>query len=505
MAITSISFFVFLAASLAVYFICPGRFQWVALLVASLIFSAFASGALILLIALMSFAAWGGALVADRLEGSRKSIASGAVVIFEAAILIALKENSFFVSNTMKVASLLSFSLNITMPDWAAPLGISYYTLMLIGYTLDVNWLVSKPEKNFLKFLLFSSYFPQMTSGPITRYREMENELFSKRNFCYEDFCHGLQRIVWGLFKKMAIADGLALYVSGVYGEWEAHETLLAAAAACYALQLYADFSGCMDIVIGASQLFGVKLPENFKTPFFAASISELWQRWHMTLGSWLKDYIMHPFLKSGFCTKLRDALKKRLGKKAAREAPTYLGLFLLWFSIGFWHGGSWKYICGSGLFFFAIVAGGRLLDPVFSRIKKILHINDKMLAWILFQRIRTFCLFAISISFGRAASLSDGFRFWKTAFLNLSRQTFYSEAISEFGLEDKRLLGILAGLLAILAVSAVQQKGSIRGMLDKKPLALRWAVFICLFFAVIIFGFYGIGYDKTSFIYGDF
>jgi D-alanyl-lipoteichoic acid acyltransferase DltB (MBOAT superfamily) len=500
--VASFYFPLFVLLALAAHYLLPRKIQWVWRLLASLAFFAVSSSIPLLLAMVgMSALAYLSGLALSRIsadeEPKRRKAISAAAVAIEAGILIALKENAFFVNNINTV-----FGTGLSLPSWVAPLGVSYYTLMLIGYVMDVNWQVCPAEKNFFKFLLFSCYFPQMTSGPITRFGEIGEELFSKRSFSIRVFSMGLTRIAWGFFKKLIVADGLAIAVNAVFSDFSAHKELLAVGACAYTLQLYADFSGLMDIMIGVSKLFGVKLPENFRQPFFSTSLSELWQRWHMTLGRWLKEFILYPFLKSRHASRLRSAIEKRLGKKAARSAPTYLGLLILWFAIGFWHGGTWKYIFGAGLFFYAMIALGMLFEPVSKRIIKALRIG-KAFPYVLFQRIRTFLLFSFSISFCRMSSFTSGLSYWKTAFSNLSSQRLHSSFLNDL-MDPRKQAVILFGLAAMLSVSIFQRRKGACGFYEKNA-AFRWAAFICLAFASIIFGFYGIGYDKQSFIYGLF
>jgi D-alanyl-lipoteichoic acid acyltransferase DltB (MBOAT superfamily) len=436
----------------------------------------------------------------------QKNMVTGLAIIVEVVILIVLQDNAFFVDNINRVSSLLNLSWKIPIPTWAVPLGISYYTLMLIGYLLDTSWKISKPQKNPLKLLLFTCYFPQMISGPFTRYHEMEDQLYKAHTFDHTRITSGAQRILWGLFKKLVIAERLSVIVGTIYGNYEEYPGFYVLIAIVgYTLQVYADFSGCMDIIIGISELFGVKLPENFHTPFYATNLSEVWRRWHMTLGFWVKDYVLYPFLKSSFAQKIGKFAKKRWSKKAAKRIPTYCGMFLTWFTVGFWHGGSWNYILGSGMFFFVMIVGGMLLEPVFNRLIQWLHINTECFSWKLFQRIRTFFLFAASVSFGRASSTASAVAMWKNAFSEFNPWIFFDKSLYNLGV-DQQDFGILVfSLLLFLVVSILQQKGSIRKRFAKQNIVFRWIVLFGLIFSILIFGYYGPGYDASEFIYGGF
>lgn len=521
MSIISFLFFAFVAATLLLYYIFPAKFKWFVLLGASIIF--FIAGCSVELFAMMLFMsllAWLCGLINGKIymqlnasqdEIHKKKLMNGkkwitaATIVIEVLILIVLKDNAFFISNANRLFDLFGHPLNLSFPSWAAPLGISYYTLILIGYILDVSWGTSSPQKNPAKFLLFSSYFPQMTSGPFSRYHQMKDQLYAGHRFNYNNFCFGLQRVLWGLFKKLVIAERLAVIVRTIFGDYASYPGLyIFIAAISYTLQVYAEFSGCMDIIIGISEMFGITLPENFNTPFFSTSLSEVWRRWHMTLGFWIKDYILYPVLKSELLQKIGRFCKKTFGKQAGKKIPTYIGMFIAWFTVGFWHGGSWKFIFGSGLFFFIMIVSGQLLEPVFKKLIRTLKINTSCFSWTLFQRIRTFMLFAMSVSFGRTAGLISGLKMWKSA-LYFNPWILVDQSLYSLGLDRQDFWVLIFGLITFLIISILQQKGSIREKLAEQNIVFRWAILFALIFAVLIFGNYGPGYKATDFIYGGF
>ena len=203
---------------------------------------------------------------------------------------------------------------------------------------------------------------------------------------------------------------------------------------------------------------------------------------------------------------KLRKACKKHLGKKASREIPTYVGMFVTWFCIGFWHGGSWKYIFGSGLFFFAMIAGGMLLKPLFQRLTDALHIDTEARYWRYFQRLRTACLFTASVSFDRFVSFQAGLQAWKSALTAFDPRVLVDGTLLQLGLDGKNLLVCGGCLAAMLAVSLLQERvGSVRAWLAEKNTLLSAGVSVLLFLAVLKFGCYGPDYQAASFIYAGF
>lgn len=511
MSIVSLSFFIFLAITAAVYWLCPGRARWLVLLAAGGFFILFNTGwspALLAIFAGEVLTVWLAALAVERLGSERAKTAVTAVtVVLLAGVLIRYKELSFFVDNLNRIFALLGRETRLVLPEGRAPFGVSYYTLTLIAYLLDVRWgTLERPQRNPLKLLVYTGYFPVLTSGPVTRYGETAPALLGGAKWSWRGIQFGVQRLLWGLFKKLVLADRLAVAVAALYDGEPATGLLVPLAAALYIGQLYMDFSGCMDVALGAAEIFGAPLPENFRRPFAATNLSELWRRWHITLGLWVKDYVLYPVLKSGWMKAVRNFCKKRWGKKASRAVPTYIGLFVTWSCVGFWHGGSWKYIFGSGLFFFFMIAGGMLLEPVFKRMIAVLHVNTEAWSWKFFQQVRSFCLFAAAVSFDRRESFTAGLRAWRTVFSEWNPWVFYDGTLMNLGLDGKDIAVCCFGFLTVLVVSMLQERfGSVRELIEKQNLVFRWMVYIGLFLAVAVFGCYGPGYDAAAFIYAGF
>ncbi len=513
MSIVTLRFFIFTGFLLAEYWLCPAKARWVVLLAGGGYFflacTAYDPGvcAVFVLEALLT---WLAALGVRKLSGERaKALLTGLAVTALVAVMILYKDLGFFISSINSLGALLGRAPGLQLPQWLAPFGISYYTLILTGYLLDVRWeTVEQPQKNPLKLLLFAGYFPQLTSGPFSRYNDLSPALLGNVQWDARSFRFGLQRFLWGLCKKLIVADRLAVAVAALYDGAPPRGVLVPVAALLYIAQLYVDFSGCMDIVIGISQLFGIPLAENFCRPFSAENLSVFWRRWHMTLGFWLKDYLLYPTLKSGWMGRIRKFCKAHWGKRASREVPTYIGMFITWFCVGFWHGGSWKYIFGSGLFFFAMIAGGMLLKPVFRRLTDWLKIDTDAWYWKRFQRLRTACLFSASVSFDRYAGFTDGLRAWKSV-LTVWRWdlgVLLDGTLLNLGLSGWDVFICAAGFAAIWCVSTLQERhGSVRELLDGKGPLLSWAATLVLLLAVLLLGRYGAGYEAAAFIYAGF
>ncbi|MFP3154165.1 hypothetical protein LQZ18_06965 [Lachnospiraceae bacterium ZAX-1] len=518
MSIVTLPFFIFTAVSMIVYWICHSKIRWAVLLCASVLFVLIGTRWNFMLygiFAAMTLAVWGVAIKLKHMKSEKqKTFLTGCTIIVLLLVLVAYKENVFFVEGEHVFAHIFRLKTYWELPEWVAPFGISYFTLINISYLLDVRWgTIAEPQENPLKMLAFAGYFPHMTSGPFSRYNDMKDKLFGEVSWSLERFQFGLQRFFWGLFKKLVIAERLAAVVGTIYDtkplplQEDLYVGLLVLLGAfAYTALLYMDFSGCMDIVIGISEMFGIPLAENFSRPFSATTLSEIWRRWHITLGVWLKDYVLYPTLKSDWLNKIRQSCKNRFGKKAAKDIPTYIGMLIVWFCVGFWHGGTWKFVFSSGLFFFIMIVGGLILKPQLEMMNKTLHINTQCYSWVLFQRTRSFCLFSLAVSFGRRESLFDGFAAWKTLFTQWNPWVLFDDTLFELGLDRKDFDVMAAGLIVVLIVSMLQGKyGSVRQLIAKQNLAFRWMVYLALFFAVLVLGCYGSGYNMADFIYGGF
>ena len=260
------------------------------------------------------------------------------------------------------------------------PLGISYYSLQLIGYLVDVNRDIIPAERNPLKVVLYGGFFLSIMQGPFNRYNELMPQICAeeRKKLTYFDFKFAVLKIVGGYIKKLCIADQVGIIANEVFTNYSKYEGLgIVFGVVCFAIQLYTDFSGYMDIIIGIGQLFGINMPENFKQPFFSRNMSEFWKRWHITLGLWLQDYVFYPLLKSRAFKKIGKRITGKLGKEEGRRIPTYIGMLILWTLIGAWHGAGFNYVFGVGILQFLYIFLGEIFNPLSVKVKKLLHINE--------------------------------------------------------------------------------------------------------------------------------
>ena len=316
MQLISFPFFVGFVLSLAVYYMFPQKYRYLLLLIYSYLFFIISTPLGTPYILFSSVSVWFAA------RKRTKGVVAGCITV-NLLMLAACKYLAFFITNVNRIVVVFD-----SVPDIIEPIGISYYTLGIIGYLLDVYWGTTEAESSLLRTMLFTSYYPQLTSGPVTRFKDVSKSLFAGKRPGYENITFGAQRILWGIFKKIVIAERARTIVNTVYGDIHTYNGVyIPFAAMIFVVQLYADFSGCMDIVLGISECYGITLPENFKAPFLSSSVREFWQRWHITLGEWFRDYIMYPLQKSSPISSWSLRLRKKTKNKTIRNIPVYISM----------------------------------------------------------------------------------------------------------------------------------------------------------------------------------
>lgn len=512
MTFTSFYFLVFFACLLGLYYIVPKRLQMSLLILASLFFGYFAGGIrLLIFLAISTVTTWFAAVEIETAgNGTEKNFWFYGVLLLNLGILGIFKYLNFFVYTGRAVGNLFHHELPLKPFSIVAPLGISFYTFQVLGYLIDVSRGTCKAQRSLFKYSLFSCFFPQLVTGPINRYGEMSESLYAEKRFDYTKVTFGLQRIAWGFFKKLVISERLAVLVNTIYGDFHTYNGLyIPFAAVCFTLQLYTDFSGAMDIALGVSESLGITMAENFDTPFFSRSCSEFWRRWHITLGGWMRDYLFYPLLKSNFLVKAGTYTRKWFGKKTGRKIPTWMGMFVLWFTIGLWHGGSWNYIVGTGFLHFFYIVGGQIMEPVFKKTIAVFKINTECYSYHLFQQLRTFALISIGWVFFRASSFRTGVSMLRAS-LYPNIWIFTDGSLFKLGLDvPDFIVGVIAlGILLLISKlhQRLHEEGSgARARLAEQNLVFRWIIYYALIFSVLIFGFYGPGYDPADFIYQGF
>ena len=390
------------------------------------------------------------------------------------------------------------------LPVWemVVPLGLSYIAFQSAGYLIDVYRGKADAPKNPLRTLLFTGYFLQLPQGPISTWKQLQGQLTEGHRMDPTRFVSGFQLMMWGYFKKMVLADRLApIMEEALKLKTSLTGWLALGAGILYAIRLYADFSGGMDVVRGLSRMLGIELPENFRRPFFAKSVAEYWRRWHITLGAWFRSYLLYPLTSSKFGLWLGRVSGKIFGKKTGRVIPTALGTILVFLLIGIWHILNLNAVI-YGLYFGVIMALSMLLEPLWKWINKILHLPGWMMTP--FRLVRTWILIIVPQYFAFTSTTEKGLFILERVFSNWSFETFVSRCTGIM----KPLEWAIAGsaLLIMLVVDLIcEKKADFCDGVARTHIWIRWPLLILLIMSILVFGCYGVGYDGTAFLYTQF
>lgn len=537
---TSLNFILFVALTVLVYFLFPLKKQkWTVLLVASYVFYLFAGYKYVAFILFTTVSTYLFALWINRIGVKsketlklnkqtwdkdkkkkfknsikhKKRLVMALVLVVNFGILAFLKYYNFFAGSLNDVMGVFGIGFSAPTLKLFLPLGISFYTFQSMGYIVDVYREKVAPEKNIAKLALFVSFFPQIIQGPISFYDQLAHQLYEPHKFDFTRFKYGMELILWGFFKKLIIADRAVVAINTVTADYAAYNgTTLTFTILLYALQLYADFSGGIDISRGVAQIFGIDMVDNFKRPYFAKSINDYWRRWHITLGAWLKNYLFYPLAMSNLFINASKKMKgtkfgsTKAGAHIAKVLPTSIASLIVFLVVGIWHGANWKYVA-FGIWNGGIIMISILLKPVFDWVLAKLRINAQSFAYGVFQMFRTFLVVLVGYVFDVAPNFAQAMNTFKLVFVDQSFSAGWSQ-ISELGLDKFDYAIIIFAMIVVFVASVIQERHSsttIREMLDKKPFALRGLVIFAGLMLVLVFGIYGPGYDPAAFVYMQF
>ena len=540
MSYTSLKFLIFVIAVILVYFLFPWKkLRWTVLLVASYVFYLFAGYKYVGFILFTTLSTYLVAIGLEKISLSSKKFITdhkadlsredkkklkekaknkkkgllALALIVNFGILAFLKYFNFFSGGINDILGSFGIAFSAPTLHLILPLGISFYTFQSMGYLVDVYRDTVKPQKNPFKLALFVSFFPQIVQGPIGIYSDLAHQLFEPHDFSFERFKHGCELILWGLVKKMIIADHAVIAINAVVDNYYAYNgTTLTFTIVLYSLQLYADFSGGIDISRGVAEIFGITMMENFRRPYFSKDISEYWRRWHISLGNWFKSYLFYPLAMSSLFLNTSKNIKKskfgstKAGAHIAKVLPTSIASFIVFFMVGVWHGASMKYVA-FGVYNGGIIMLAVLLKPVFEWMIEKLHIKAQSAPYTLFRILRTYILVLVGYVFDVAPSFSASLHTFRSILTNQNFSESYQEII-DLGLYKKEYLLILLGAVLIFIISVIQERHSdttIRNMLDKKPFIFRFAPVFIGVMALVVYGVYGSGFNPADFVYMQF
>lgn len=478
MLFNSLAFLLFFPVVVVVNFLLPLRYRWLWLLPASCFFYMYWKveyGFLLLFTATIDYLA---ALAMAGASARRRKILLIVSLASNLGVLFFFKYFNFFNHNIGALFQSLHLTWAVPFSDLLLPVGISFYTFQSLSYTIDVYRGVIPLERHYGRFLLFVTFFPQLVAGPIERAKNLLPQFYERFEFDYRRMTDGLKLMAWGFFKKLVIADRLAVYVNMVYN----HPTDFSGgpvwlATYFFAFQIYCDFSGYSDIAIGAAQVMGFKLMDNFRRPYHARSIGEFWQRWHISLSTWFKDYLYIP-----------------LGGNRVSVARRQWNVVVVFLVSGLWHGASWTFVIWGALHGFYMLCSS-WLEPWRQRLHARFGLVRRPRLLQALQIAITFHLVLFSWIFFRANSLHD-------ALVILERLWIWPAEHQSVALGKIEMIVALISLLLLEAVQIGQHRGSFRHQLAGKPAWLRWSLYYGLVMVILLFGMMA---SEQQFIYFQF
>ena len=514
MSLVSNLFLLFVAASVLVYYIVPHKFQWLVLLCFSYIYYLAGGVRYVGFLLFSTLITWLIALAVEKTEakgshkGARNLLVLGLLLNF--GMLGVVKYTNFAIENLNAL-----FHMNLRGMEILLPLGISFYTFQSMGYVMDVYREKVEPQKNVFKLALFVSFFPQIIQGPIAIYDNLAGQLYEGHDFKFRNIQKGAMLILWGALKKLVIADRAVNIINFVMDKPMSYSgTYVLFAALVYALQLYADFSGGIDIVRGVAEMFGINMSINFNHPYFSRSLTEYWHRWHMTLGDWCRNYIFYPLSISKKFLNFGKWLKPRFGKHISKVFPGCVASLITFIVIGVWHGSNLKYLY-FGLWNGIVIMISELFAPVNNKVADKFFDATKLKRNGIFATIVsviwTFIMVLIGYYFDIAKNATTAFRMLGKSVTDFHigqlRPGMIIKNIGECGLDKADLLIIFVAAVALFFISLYEEKKKVdlRDVILSKKLPARWAILYVGIFVLIIFGYYGPGVNPADFVYMQF
>ena len=499
MLFNSTKFLIFFPAVCVAYYIIPHKVRYLFLLAASYFFYMCWNPKYALLMLTSTIITYLSGLLIDSVgkkdsytEKKKKDLKKVFVAlsfISNLLILFFFKYYDLLSDTLSRIGSAIGIVINVPEFDIILPVGISFYTFQALSYTLDVYRKEIYAEKNFFKYALFVSFFPQLVAGPIERSKNLLIQINQRKRFNFDEARIGFALMVFGFFQKLVLADRISVVVDAVYNNYtDCTGFQLLIATILFAFQIYCDFGSYSNIAIGAAKIMGFKLMDNFNTPYFSRSVSEFWRRWHISLSTWFRDYLYIP-----------------LGGSKKGKVRKYINIMIVFITSGLWHGANWHFCLWGGLNgLFQVI--GDILKPIRQKIKSFLHIDDKVMSHKILQGLITFALIDFAWIFFRA-SFRQGLAIVQRI-LGFSGQRWFTYGNNLAMMQiDSRDLNVLIVAFAVLLIVSVFRIKNIRmsEWLIKQGTWLRWIILLALIFGTLIFGIYGAQFDASQFIYFQF
>lgn len=495
MLFNSFQFLLFFPIDVLINYIIPRKFRYVWLLIASYYFYMCWNAKYALLLLSSTIITYGSGLLLEHFNQKKsdlhfqKKLCVAASFTANLSILFFFKYCNFFLDNLQHLSGILHITFNRPTFDILLPVGISFYTFQALSYTMDVYRNEISAEKNFARYALFVSFFPQLVAGPIERSKNLLMQLRNPKPLTWSSFREGILLMIWGYFLKVVLADRIAIFVDTVYGNYTLFEGwYLIIATLLFAVQIYCDFGGYSVIAIGTAKILGIELMENFNAPYFSQTVTEFWRRWHISLSSWFRDYLYIP-----------------LGGNRKGVFRKYLNLMLVFLASGLWHGANWTYIiwgCLNGSY--QVI--GNLLAPIRNKINLFLHMNSNTLSHKLLRIILTFMLIDFSWIFFRADSLYSSLYIVKSIFSADNPGILFDGSLYQCGLNQRNFILMLFCIVILFLADFCKYRNiKISSIMLKQKIWMRWLIIALSVCAILVFGIWGSGYNEANFIYFQF
>ena len=425
----------------------------------------------------------------ERRRTGRAALYNSVTIVFTLSVVAWFKYANFLTESLVSVLGLAGIQIAIPKLNISLPVGISFFTFQSLSYVIDVYRGETKAEKNFFRYALFVSFFPQLVAGPIERSGNLLGQFRDKHRFDSKEVTSGAMLMLWGFFMKIVVADRVAIVVDQIYNYYGSYEGVIPIlGTVLFAVQIYCDFNGYTTIAIGSAQVMGFRLMQNFQQPYLATSVADFWRRWHISLTSWFRDYIYFP-----------------LGGSRCAPWKRYRNIMIVFLVSGLWHGAAWTYVVWGGLNGLMQIVGD-LLKPVRTKALNRLGVNTQSSGHRLIQILITFILVDLAWVFFRATDLSSALQIIRSSFTVWNPWLLVDGTLYTLGLEQADFWIMVISIGILVFVDILHARGTaIRETLLGWPTPVRWALVYGIIFWILLFGVYGPAYDATSFIYFQF
>ena len=468
--------FVFLPLVLLCHFACPARWRNIVLLVFSFAFYAWGEPRAFFVMLAVILVNWCLALAIERCRAMPR-LCTGFLLVALCASFGFLFYFKYldFASHCVQYVLRLFGIHSPRFTDIVLPIGISFYVFQSVSYTIDVWRGECSPQRNIAKLALYISFFPQLIAGPIVKYHEIEAQLTS-RHITLEGFAGGLRRFIFGLAKKTLIANSVATVADSVFGNFmSATSASLWVGALAYSLQIYFDFSGYSDMALGLARMFGFHFEENFNYPYVSRSVAEFWRRWHISLGSWFREYLFYPVFRE-WNGSIGKRLRKSGHKQAAKNVPLVMSLAVVWFVTGLWHGAAFVFIA-YGLYHGFFIILETLTKEKSDKVKKLLHINEEAVWFKVFATLRTFAIVYFSYLLFRSPGIRSALNYFAKMFTLSPKGSLEIYSLAYFATGWDAFVMALAAVLCLPVWPSIKRHLSAAAQSEGSHLALRIAV----------------------------